>query len=237
MDYVDTILIRLADEQTRSQLFDATSLEAIASAAYHVENLGLAAPFQAIFESVQLGYSIPSISTLEGTWGMANGSERIEARLFLTGFAPPIRVDALWSGAVRAKVVPPNSTVTAVQAQPQTLEQDFAVEKVSVTYAPPGNVQPMSRILPITAAVFIRPAGFSLVQLLMDTRYVCEQLAISGLERPADPNLPMRNSIIGVWIVPASVLGDGFPGNSPQARRRAATQWLVRAGIGLVVTQ
>lgn len=235
MDFVDSTLIRLADEATRAGLFDDAALEAIAAAAYRVENLNLTGPFQALFETLQLGFAVDSIATLEGTWGPSSGSERIEAHLFLTGFGAPIQVDALWRGAIRAQIQPANSHVTAVRVQPQTLAPDFATEKVGVTYAPPGNAPPASRILPITAALFIRPVGFSLVQLLMETRRARTQIESSGLARPADPELPTRHAIVAVWVLPAAALDESFPGNAPAARRAAAAQWLAREGIGLAI--
>jgi hypothetical protein len=113
-----------------------------------------------------------------------------------------------------------------------------------VTYSPPNDAPAVSMGLPVTAALLIRDAGFSLAALLAESALVREQLIPQGLERPADPALPRRQSLLVVWVLPLAVFDDGdWPGGaagSPDARRaprrQAAGRWLAREGIALAAT-
>lgn len=116
---------------------------------------------------------------------------------------------------------------------------------VQVTFSPPDPAPPSPKALPITAALLIRDVGFSIAQLLMESKMLREQLEKQGLERSPDPSLPIRHPLLIVWIVPATLFDDvGWLGGTPgmtaealrDARRIVAGRWLAREGIGLVAT-
>jgi hypothetical protein len=118
---------------------------------------------------------------------------------------------------------------------------------VKVTFAPPAAVADTPRPLPIAAAVVVRDAaGFSLAQLLADSKAIIERLQPLGLERSDDRSLRLRRRLIVVWVVPEGVFDDtDWPGGDEanltadqrRTRRRvAAGTWLAAEGIGLVTT-
>lgn len=116
---------------------------------------------------------------------------------------------------------------------------------VQVTLSSPEPAPPSPKALPITAALLIRDAGFSVAQLLMESKMLREQLEKQGLERSPDPSLPLRHPLLVVWVVPATIFDDadwpgGTAGMTPEAMRDArrvkAGQWLAQEGIGLVAT-
>lgn len=122
-----------------------------------------------------------------------------------------------------------------------------ALATAKITYAAPQAVIDSPRQLPVAAALLIRDAaGFSLADLLADSRTIAERMRPLGLERPDDPTLRLLRAVAVVWVVPSSVFNDpDWPGGTGagltpvqrEAQRRAAAGvWLADAGIGLVVT-
>jgi hypothetical protein len=114
-----------------------------------------------------------------------------------------------------------------------------------ILFSPHEMTPPSPMRLPISAAVLIRDAGFSLAQLLMESKIVREQLESLGLEKPVNPPLKIRHPLVVVWILPEAIFEDddwpgGEPGMDPaalrRARRAAAGRWLAREGIGLIAT-
>jgi hypothetical protein len=115
----------------------------------------------------------------------------------------------------------------------------------TVAFAPAPAAAPSPLALPVTAAVLVRDQGFSVGQLLADTHLVLESLGPLSLERSVDPELPLRNALVAVWIVPRETFDDAdWPGatsgmNAAQARaarRSTAAAWLAREGVGLAVS-
>ena len=69
--------------------------------------LPVQAPFQAVFDELQLGVAAPQLATANGTWNPVGGVERTEASFTIAGVgADSPRIDALWRGAVVARVDP-----------------------------------------------------------------------------------------------------------------------------------
>jgi hypothetical protein len=113
---------------------------------------------------------------------------------------------------------------------------------VRVAFSPPLDAPPSPVLLPISAAILIRDAGFSVAGLLRESKAVRSLLAPQGVERPHDPILRPRGLPLIVWMIPEGVFDDeDWPGGEPgmnaaalrAARRQAAGQWLLREGIGL----
>lgn len=116
---------------------------------------------------------------------------------------------------------------------------------LQVIFSPPDPTPPFPKALPIAAALLIRDAGFSVAQLLMESKMLREQLEQQGLQRSPDPSLPIRHPLLIVWVVPATIFDDDdWPGGdssmTPEGRRDArrvmAGRWLAREGIGLIAT-
>jgi hypothetical protein len=104
-----------------------------------------------------------------------------------------------------------------------------------LTFARPSDVATPRR-LPMTVGFLIRDAGFSLSELVWESRLARDRLEPSGVERPRNGAPRPHHSIVIGWVVPATVFDDtDWPGATRDARRAAAGQWLAREGIGLVV--
>ena len=117
-----------------------------------------------------------------------------------------------------------------------------AATHTRLTFAAPSRALSSPRPMPVAVALLIRPAGFSLAQLLWESRLVRERLEPSGMER-ATNGARQRTAIVVGWIVPVTTFDDtGWPGaaagmsvaQARDARRAAAGVWLAREGIGLV---
>lgn len=104
-----------------------------------------------------------------------------------------------------------------------------------LTFGRPSDVSTPQR-LPMTIGLLIRDAGFSLADLVWESRLARDRLAPSGVERSRNGAPRPHHSIVIGWVVPATVFDDtDWPGGTRDARRAAAGQWLAREGIGLVV--
>lgn len=107
----------------------------------------------------------------------------------------------------------------------------------TVTMDQPALPATSPKALPIAAAVLIRDKGFSVAQLLVESKRVRQRLEPLALTRPADKSAKQREAMVVIWIVPAAVFDDtDWPGAGPAQRRTQAGAWLAREGIGLVAT-
>ena len=244
MNYVDRILVTLADDAIRSSVFDAPSLEQLLDAAYDTGDMGAVGPFTADFGDFRLGHSMTRLGSVEGTWAAAGGAERTEARFRLSGLADGTapRVDAVWRGAIIARFRRGGEPIESVKTRTPNAE----TVEAEVTFAAPQSVSATPRPLPIAVALLIRDAaGFALSGLLAETKTIRDALAPIGLEQPPDPGLRLRRPLLVAWIVPPALFDDtDWPGATAgmsaaqqrAARRAAAGQWLAREGIGLVAS-
>lgn len=163
--------------------------------------------------------------------------QRLRETLRQTMAQPDALTDSVldrWLDANHASSVSHLLTNVAQNLYPNNL-------RVAIQEDPPGPTSPL--YLPVSAAVFIRPADFSLSELLLETRNLLGLTRKAGLDPARDARLPVRHSVIAVWIVPLSTFDDDdWPGadnamNAQQrrvARRLAAGAWLAAEGIGLV---
>jgi len=116
-----------------------------------------------------------------------------------------------------------------------------ATTAVRVTYAPPANTPPTPRSFPLAAALLIRGADLSVTRLLAESKAARERLGGLAIDRPRDPSLPLKQPLVVVWLVPASIFDDAdWPGAAGATdaetranRRTAASVWLAREGIAL----
>jgi hypothetical protein len=106
---------------------------------------------------------------------------------------------------------------------------------VQLTYSQPVAVSTTRKPLPISAILLVRASPISVAGLLAETKAVRARLQALGVEVPPDPTLRARQTLVVIWVVPASVFDDtDWPGASASVRRDNAGVWLAREGIGLV---
>lgn len=139
-----------------------------------------------------------------------------------------------WLGRIGASSVGDLMTNFRGVVQGGALQLEFSAPVVA-----PASPKP----LPLTAALLIREANFSVAQLLSESKATRELLTQSGVENPGDGSLRPREPLVVVWLIPLTVFDDpewpgATGGMSPvaarDARRAAAGRWLAREGIGLV---
>jgi len=137
MNFEDSVFVRLADTTTRSPLFDQPALEQILAAAYDIQVQG---PFNALFDQFEMGYALSQQGIIEGMWGGVGSPDRMQARLLTAnlGGTPPGRIDALWRGAIVARVAPANSRITAAETRTPDLE-NIDADVVAALGALPGD--------------------------------------------------------------------------------------------------
>jgi hypothetical protein len=118
------------------------------------------------------------------------------------------------------------------------------VATTGVTFSAPTGLPPSPQRYPIAAALLIRDQGFSLADLLVESKVLRSRLEESGVEGPRPPKLPIRRRLLVIWVMPVEVFDDtDWPGATAgmnemsrrAARRQRAGQWLAQEGIGLAV--
>lgn len=312
VNFVDTVLIRLADPATRTTVFDSDSLAQIASAAYDTDAMPIQGPFNAAFDDLQLGLSVPRVAALDGSWARSGTGERFDAQFVLSGLGDStIRIDAFWRGAIIARTIPPSGRITAVTGgvvdagridaeivaalgslptnataleterrtrflghlkaafkQPDLMSGDLLdgwlaaqgaasvsdlidrlggtvqLDPLQITFSPPNTTPSLPEPLPIGTALMIRDVGFSISDLLAESKIVRQQLERMGLARAVPAGLPVNAPLPVTWVVPSAVFDDtGWAGASDgmsataarTARRATAGGWLASQGVGLAV--
>jgi hypothetical protein len=237
VDFVDRTFVRLANAATRAALLDATALAQIAAAAYDTDAVGpLEGPFSATFDDFELGHAAESTALIDGTWAPAGAITRTEARLRVAGLPDNggPRVDAVWRGAILARVAGAGDPVSAVGTTWTAHADSIGTATAQVTFAEPRPVSDAPLPLPVAAALLVRDAPLSVAELVRDSKRLRDRLAPAGLDRPRDERLVSRHAVVVVWLVPAAVFEDtDWPGADGPARRAAAGEWLAREGIGI----
>lgn len=116
MNYEDRTLVALADPATRPDAFDQTALEQIVSAGYDADVLGVTGPFAAVFDDFRLAVSAEADVLLSGVFGPSSGEAPMHARFQLSGLPEqtPLRVDAIWRGAIVARYRESGDPITDV---------------------------------------------------------------------------------------------------------------------------
>ena len=105
MNFVDYTMTRLADDETREALFDQDALEGLLAAASDAETGSFEAPFVPLFERLSLGITLNRRSCIEGRWGELTDPQRNQLLVQWDGDSnAPLRVDALWQGAIAVQV-------------------------------------------------------------------------------------------------------------------------------------
>lgn len=114
---------------------------------------------------------------------------------------------------------------------------------VRIGFSAPSGAPPTPQRFPVVAAILVRDVGFSVRDLLFESKLLRQRMDRAGVEKPRSKSLPLRRGILVIWILPEAVFGDaGWPGATASmsaaqaiaARRSRAGQWLAKEGIGLV---
>ena len=114
---------------------------------------------------------------------------------------------------------------------------------LQVAYADAPALPPSPRALPLAVALMVRDTGFSLADLLSESKQVHDILEPS-LARPKEPTLRQRHGLVIGWLVPQAVFEDADwptatnpadPAAQLLERRTLAGQWLAEEGVGLIV--
>jgi hypothetical protein len=209
VDFIDTTLIRIADPATRAGIFDQSTLEQMAAAAYDTSSLILQGPYSAIFDKFQLGLSVNSVGLLEGVFRMPGTTPGGDIQLQISGLGPllPMRGDALWVGSIVARTVPLNSRITSVRVR-------FALDDIDAAIlrdlgALPGDaatleVERRKRFLAAMRGAMVQPE-------LMTDAALNDLLARAGASSVGDLMTNHREQIA------SGVLQIGFSQGSDQA--------------------
>lgn len=239
MIFTDRVLVRLADPASRAGLFDAPGLESIVDAAFDTAAMPVSPPFTPLFDEVTLGLATPPRARVEGAWSGRGGLDRTEIALHVDGLGDAARADVLWRGGV---VVRTRTAMERIEAVAADLRPDDLPGSMQVTFSPAAAGPETPRTLPLAAVILIRGDGFAVGELLAASKVARAQAEDLGLERPVEPDVHRRRSVVAVWMVPAATFDDadwpgGNTGSAAQrraARRTAAATWLAREGIALV---
>jgi hypothetical protein len=130
-------------------------------------------------------------------------------------------------------------TVAALSARSRS---GAAAGALRISMAQPSEPQLSPRPFPVAVALMVRRGMEALSDLLAEAKAIQAALA-SHLERPRDPQLRPRNSLVVGCVVPAAVFDDAdWPGAEPDvptdvariARRVAAADWLAPEGIAFI---
>ena len=130
MDFVDGVLVRLADPASRGALFDAESTAQLVEAAYDTEAMPVEPPFTPVFDDLRIGYAAPPSATADGEWMGTGGADRTEVRLRLHGFgsAQAMRIDALWRGALVVRTTVATDRIDHVELAQSGFDVDPEIE-------------------------------------------------------------------------------------------------------------
>ena len=241
MDFVDSVLVRLADPTTQADVLGEDAMQHLVEATFDTEAMTLAAPFTPLFDELRLGRPAEPLLAVDGELRGAGGTSRTEVQLRLRGLDrhPPVRMDALWTGAVVARTSTPGDTIASVRLDPVTGTPTAGT--LRVRYSPAAPPQPGTSVLPIAVVVLVRDTGSSVSTLLAESHVARAAAAELGLVAPDDPRVPRRRHTTVLWLVPAAVFDDtdwpggdsGTPAERRRARARRAASWLAAEGIAL----
>lgn len=164
MDFVDRVLVRLADPASRAALFDAESIAQLVEAAYDTEAMPVEPPFTPVFDDVRIGYVTPPSATADGEWMGTGGADRTELRLRLHGFGSAQRIDALWRGALVVRTAVATDRIDNVElAQPGfDVDPEIEAELGSLPTDPAQlETERRTRVLARLRAGLDQPAAFT----------------------------------------------------------------------------
>ena len=118
MDFVDAILLRLADDALRASVFDEMALGQIVAAAHDLSGVELGPPLTPVFEQLRFCFRDERSVSVTGSWLTMGRTDRSELVFSATGLASPLpRIDSLWTGSVIASSGGGNAVVDRVDLE------------------------------------------------------------------------------------------------------------------------
>jgi hypothetical protein len=166
MNFVDSIIVKLADPAERAALFDDDSLAALVEAAYDLDAMMAQAPYTPVFDRVEIGASVAPTAVLDGFWSPQGTADRTELRVRAEGFGPAslLRIDALWRGSIVVRTLPADSEIVEVSFD--WLSLDIDAEIVAALGALPADpvaleAERRTRLLARIRAGLDRPDAFT----------------------------------------------------------------------------
>jgi hypothetical protein len=223
VNFVDATFVRLADPASRVGVFDEVALEQLVRAAYHADALGLQGPFEPVFDEFRLGVPASQLATVDGSWSLVGGADRTEMQLRVVGLGRDDdgRVDAVWRGAIVARVVPPTGQITEVGTtfpDPNGIDDEIVADLSALPADPVAlEAERRRRYLAraraavaqpdaLTDAVFdawLHRLGFTSVSDLMAHRGIVAAAAVKVTFSPptAAPSAPLPLPITAILLV------------------------------------
>ncbi len=177
MNFVDYTLTRLADDDTREALFDQDALEQLLAAAYDADEVSFDAPFVPLFERLSLGISLNRRSSIEGRWGELTDPQRNLLQVQWDGDSnAPLRVDALWQGAIAVQVGGSQSRVERVASgwpDVSTIDADIIASLGALPADPAAlDLARRTRVLALWRAGALQPDAFTDATLDAQLKFV-----------------------------------------------------------------
>lgn len=144
MNFVDKVLVTLADPNQRTSIFNQEALELMLNVAYEAGDMGIAGPYTGYYDELRLGFAAPPQGALEGAWQPADGAERTQAEFRIAGLGGGMspRIDAIWRGAVSAKYANSGEPIEAVESGVQPFPALAAIDAEIVAAAGPLPTDP-----------------------------------------------------------------------------------------------
>jgi hypothetical protein len=141
VNFVDATIVRLADPASRAAVFDAAALGQLVEAGFDAATLAVEGPFSAVFDEFRLGLPSRPAGMVDGTWSPIGSVERTEVHLRVPGLGLDGvgRVDAVWRGAIVARVVAGAGTVSDVVTawpDPSGIDREIVEESGSLPSDP-----------------------------------------------------------------------------------------------------
>ncbi|GAB3142911.1 hypothetical protein GCM10027290_18360 [Micromonospora sonneratiae] len=166
MDFVDSVLVRLADPAARTALFTEASLGHLVEAAFDTEAMPVSTPYSPVFDELRLGFAEPPSAVVEGELLGAGGLERTELRLRLHGLGhtAALRAEAIWRGALVVRTAPMVDRIEMVEVALPSLDvdQQIVAELGSLPTDPQVlEAERRSRVLARMRSGLDQPAGFT----------------------------------------------------------------------------
>jgi hypothetical protein len=128
VNFVDSVLVRLADPASRATVFDDASLAHLVQAAYDTDAMPVGPPYSAVFDDLTVGYAAPPSAVAEGDWMGTGGADRTEVRIRLHGLGPsPLHIDALWRGSLVVRTSAARDSVEALEIAVPSFDVDAAI--------------------------------------------------------------------------------------------------------------
>lgn len=180
MNFVDSVLVKLADATTRATLFDDVSLAQLLSAQYDTTTLVVSGPYSAVFDRLELGVALASPMALRGNWNGPGSTNHVDVSLALDGLPNgTIRVDAFWTGSIVARAQVGGAAVDRVGSNwpdPHAIDTQIIAALGSLPSDPVQlETERRTRYLTLLKAGMVQPDA--LTDQILD-----ERLRASGLD-------------------------------------------------------